>query len=162
MTEKTHKVLGRRDEISAGFSGPEIMQGEPVSGKVMFEFFDAVLRAGPSPTGVICHTGGKRKIGDTATVAVIARFFITGKQFRLLDFLPARLWTLLYLPTYRNGATRGLPVLCLKSRFRNINTVRHLRPRLLMNRCILEAARKTAGNDMRERFPSGQSNISLL
>jgi hypothetical protein len=77
MTEKTHKVMGRHDEISAGFSGPEIMQGEPVSGKVMFEFFEAVLRAGPSPTGVICHTGGKRKIGDAATVAVIAHLSST-------------------------------------------------------------------------------------
>jgi hypothetical protein len=73
MTYKTHKAICHHDEISASFARPEVMQAEPVNGKVMLEFFDAVFRVGSSPIRVIYHASGKRKIGGVTTIAVITR-----------------------------------------------------------------------------------------
>jgi hypothetical protein len=70
MAEETHEIIGHNNEISTGFTRPKVMQVELVYGKIMLEFFNAVLRIGSPSTGIIDYAGWQGEIGMTAVSIV--------------------------------------------------------------------------------------------
>jgi hypothetical protein len=83
MAEEAHEIIGHNNEISAGFTGPKVMQVELVDEEIMFEFFDAVLRIRSPPIEIIDYADGKGEIGDITTVAIVTQLVIIREELQL-------------------------------------------------------------------------------